>query len=136
MPRLGHVAATLRGDRARLKNGAHQPLSQAYGRARPARDIRRGRALIEEKQLPVGELRKGMYVSRLDRPWTETPFLFQGFSISRAREIEILQDYCEFVFVDTKRSRPPEHETPEVQDPDLIAPLPRPPGERAAISRP
>jgi Domain of unknown function (DUF3391) len=32
-----------------------------------------------KKIVPVGELEFGMYVSELDRPWTETPFLFQGF---------------------------------------------------------
>lgn len=82
--------------------------------------------MIVEKQVPVTELRKGMYVSRLDRPWTETPFLFQGFHITRARELEILQDYCQHVFVDFDRTREIEHETAEPNEPDLIAPLPKP----------
>lgn len=43
---------------------------------------------------------KGMYVSELDRPWTETPFLFQGFRITNDREIEKIQEICQFVYVD------------------------------------
>ena len=49
-------------------------------------------------------LKKGMYVSELDRPWLETPFLFQGFRITNDQEVEQLTDICEFVFVDTERS--------------------------------
>ena len=30
------------------------------------------------------ELKIGMFVSELDRPWIDTPFLLQGFLISRA----------------------------------------------------
>ena len=33
------------------------------------------------RQIDVGLLKGGMYVSQLDRPWLETPFLFQGFCI-------------------------------------------------------
>ena len=82
--------------------------------------------MIVEKQVPVVDLRKGMYIARLDRPWTETPFLFQGFQITRAREIEILQDYCQHVFVDFHRTREIEYETAQPDDPDLVAPLPKP----------
>jgi len=31
-----------------------------------------------KKSVPVAELKMGMYVVELDRPWTETPFIFQG----------------------------------------------------------
>ncbi|HHO68930.1 MAG TPA: DUF3391 domain-containing protein, partial [Gammaproteobacteria bacterium] len=30
------------------------------------------------RKIDSGELRLGMYVSSLDRPWVETAFLFQG----------------------------------------------------------
>ena len=55
--------------------------------------------LVREK-LSVDELRIGMYVVELDRPWSETPFLFQGFLISSSEEIKQLQEYCRFVFID------------------------------------
>ena len=42
----------------------------------------------------IKDLKKGMYVSELDRPWLETPFLFQGFRITNMQEIEQLGDTC------------------------------------------
>ncbi len=50
------------------------------------------------------ELKMGMYVSELDRPWVESPFLFQGFQISSPEEIEQLQSICKYVYVDTEKS--------------------------------
>jgi putative nucleotidyltransferase with HDIG domain len=49
-------------------------------------------------------LKKGMYVSELDRPWLDTPFLFQGFRITNDQEVEQIQSICDFVFVDTEKS--------------------------------
>ena len=46
----------------------------------------------------------GMYVSRLDRPWLETPFVFQGFTVKDRTEIELLQSYCSVVYIDIRRS--------------------------------
>lgn len=40
-----------------------------------------------------------MYVSRLDRPWRETPFLFQGFHIVDKSEIEELKKQTEHVYI-------------------------------------
>ena len=56
------------------------------------------------KTVPVGELKVGMYVAELDRPWTDTPFKFQGFVLENAEQIEILQKHCRLVFVDPDRS--------------------------------
>jgi len=46
----------------------------------------------------------GMYVSMLDRPWLETPFVFQGFEIKDRFEIELLQSYCSTIYIDIHRS--------------------------------
>ncbi|MHB8424177.1 MAG: HD-GYP domain-containing protein [Gammaproteobacteria bacterium] len=48
----------------------------------------------------TADLEVGMYVARLDRPWTDTPFLFQGFFIRNQDEIEELRHHCEHVYVD------------------------------------
>jgi len=53
------------------------------------------------------DLQKGMYVSELDRPWLETPFLFQGFRITNSNELEQISKLCDFVFVDTEKSTIP-----------------------------
>lgn len=55
--------------------------------------------------LPVN-LRKGMFVAELDRPWSDTPFLIQGFTIDSAIELETLRRHCRHVFVDLERSSP------------------------------
>jgi putative nucleotidyltransferase with HDIG domain len=52
----------------------------------------------------IKDLKKGMYVSELDRPWLETPFLFQGFRITNMQEIEQLGDSCSYVYVDPEKS--------------------------------
>ncbi|MEX2496893.1 MAG: HD-GYP domain-containing protein [Woeseia sp.] len=51
------------------------------------------------EQISTDDLEQGMYVSQLDRPWLETPFLFQGFVIKSEAEIEELRRYCEQVYV-------------------------------------
>ncbi len=53
------------------------------------------RIVVESQNLTIG-----MYVFQLDRPWSETPFLFQGFEIKSPEEIVKLQSYCDFVLVD------------------------------------
>jgi HD-GYP domain-containing protein (c-di-GMP phosphodiesterase class II) len=52
----------------------------------------------------VNDLHLGMYVDELDRPWLETPFLFQGFPIRDRQELEQLQEYCEFVYILDERN--------------------------------
>ncbi len=59
-------------------------------------------------KLPVACLRPGLYVAALDRPWLETPFLFQGFAIQEEGEVRTLGRYCDFVYVDTDQSDPGE----------------------------
>ena len=55
-------------------------------------------------KIDCSDLREGMFVQELDRPWLETSFMFQGFYIKNAREIEELKKYCEFVYVNRERS--------------------------------
>ena len=47
----------------------------------------------------VSELKIGMYVYELDRPWRETSFLFQGFEISSQQELDALRRYCRTVTI-------------------------------------
>lgn len=59
--------------------------------------------LVREK-MSVADLRIGMYVVELDRPWLETPFLFQGFIISSEEEIDQLAEHCEYVYIDVTQT--------------------------------
>jgi HD-GYP domain-containing protein (c-di-GMP phosphodiesterase class II) len=63
--------------------------------------------LETEKKVSVDDLELGMYVSRLDRPWIETRFLFQGFHISNHTDIAELREQCEYVFVDADKGEAP-----------------------------
>lgn len=54
----------------------------------------------ERKAVPVNELKVGMFVSELDRPWEETTFLLQGFTIGNADDIAEIAKQCEFVYVE------------------------------------
>ena len=58
------------------------------------------------------DLKVGMFVADLDRPWTDTPFLLQGFLIEDNEQIAALQEHCEFVIVDRARSTGKEFEAP------------------------
>ena len=49
--------------------------------------------------MPVDRLEVGMYVAQLDRPWLDTPFLFQGFYIRSKDEIDEIKAHCEHVYV-------------------------------------
>ena len=55
-------------------------------------------------RLPVSKLQIGMYVSTLDCPWEETPFMFQGFLIETPEEIATIKNYSEYAVVDRSRS--------------------------------
>ena len=55
-------------------------------------------------QIYSADLEPGMYVSGLDRPWLETPFTLQGFRLESEEEVQKLQQYCRFVYVDTSQS--------------------------------
>jgi HD-GYP domain-containing protein (c-di-GMP phosphodiesterase class II) len=59
---------------------------------------------VTRKTVPVAELQFGMYVAELDRPWTDTPFTFQGFVLQTPGQLETLKKYCSVVFIDPDRS--------------------------------
>jgi hypothetical protein len=69
-------------------------------------------SLFMKKSLPVTQLRFGMYVAELDRPWTDTPFMFQGFVLQTEEQLEALKKYCKSVFVDEDRSQAQEAPAP------------------------
>jgi len=52
------------------------------------------------RKVAVTDLRVGMYVAELDRPWRETPFLFQGFEIRTDDELTQLRSLCQHVYID------------------------------------
>ena len=55
---------------------------------------------IKQVQVDVNELTVGMFVSGLDRPWTQTPFPLQGFYLRDLDEIKELKVHCNYVYID------------------------------------
>ena len=62
---------------------------------------------IKQLKLDVNELTLGMFVSGLDRPWTQTPFPLQGFYINNLEEIQTLKVHCAHVFIDIAKGPGP-----------------------------
>jgi HD-GYP domain-containing protein (c-di-GMP phosphodiesterase class II) len=58
---------------------------------------------IEKKQVLVNELEFGVFIAELDRPWTETPFIFQGFVLDNEEQLETLKKYCKTVVIDLEK---------------------------------
>ena len=57
-----------------------------------------------ERKISIAEIKTGMYVSSLDRPWLDTPFLIQGFYVTSDEEILTLGKYCDYVVIDNRHS--------------------------------
>ena len=55
-------------------------------------------------KLGTQDLKVGMYVAELDRPWLDTPFLMQGFLIQSPEHIDIVREHCSYVYIDPERS--------------------------------
>lgn len=61
----------------------------------------------ESLEVLTQDLRRGMFVEDLDRPWLDTPFLIQGFLLDDDGDIETLKQLCHHVYVDPMRSTVP-----------------------------
>lgn len=62
---------------------------------------------IKQVKVMVSELTVGMFVSGLDRPWTQTPFPLQGFYIRDLDEIRELKTHCRHVYIDVIKGASP-----------------------------
>ena len=52
------------------------------------------------EKIDVKDLRVGMFVVELDKPWEESSFMFQGLEIKSTSDITDVQKECSFVWVD------------------------------------
>jgi len=56
-----------------------------------------------KKRVSIENLAFGMYIAELDRPWSETPFAFQGFFLKTQAQLDVLAKYCREVYIDPER---------------------------------
>jgi HD-GYP domain-containing protein (c-di-GMP phosphodiesterase class II) len=61
-------------------------------------------AIARRLRVAVWNLELGLFVSELDRPWIDTPFLLQGFLLDNDDDLENLRNCCKYVYVDLKLS--------------------------------
>jgi hypothetical protein len=65
---------------------------------------KRQTAIARRLRVAVWNLELGLFVSELDRPWIDTPFLLQGFLLDNDADLENLRNCCKYVYVDLKLS--------------------------------
>lgn len=58
---------------------------------------------IEEQRMDVNDLRLGMYVCRLDRPWQETAYPLQGVELASVEDLKDIRAICQYVYIDLHR---------------------------------
>ena len=61
------------------------------------------RVVRETRWVHRNQLEIGMYVNELDRPWTDTSFMFQGFAIDSPELLNKVQESCEYAHVQTEK---------------------------------
>lgn len=61
-----------------------------------------------EVRISVQGLTRGMFVSRLDRPWLETPFPMQGLHVQTDEQLLQLKRICVHVWIDTAAGMAPD----------------------------
>lgn len=50
-------------------------------------------------RISVKQLKLGMFVADLDRPWIETPFNIHGFRLKSEEHLRLIQQLCDFVYI-------------------------------------
>lgn len=69
---------------------------------------------LEKLKIQTDKLMFGMYVCELDRPWSDTPFNFQGFILQDIDDIAAIKEHCEYVYIDVRKSL---HNKPDASSP-------------------
>ena len=56
------------------------------------------------QKIATKDLKNGMFIADLDRPWIDTPFLLQGFLLEDDQQMAQLRQHCQWVMIDPQRS--------------------------------
>jgi len=57
------------------------------------------------QEIPVGELTPGMFVAKLDIPWEDSPFLFQGFKLENWQDVDAVISCSKSVTIDIRQTQ-------------------------------
>jgi len=61
---------------------------------------RAGEMSDTEVKIKMEGLQVGMYVSRVDRPWSELPVLMEGMEVKSSQDIDMFNEHCRYVYID------------------------------------
>ncbi len=88
----------------KLFKSEEESSATAAARRRKSGGAQRGdrtqRTRKQHQKIDVADLRVGMFVVELDKPWEESGFMFQGVEITSTADIQAVQKECKFVWVD------------------------------------
>jgi putative nucleotidyltransferase with HDIG domain len=59
---------------------------------------------VEKIQIDSDNLQEGMFVCELDCPWSESPFVFQGFLLTNQEDVMRVREQCKWVYIDVRKS--------------------------------
>ena len=76
---------------------------------------------IEHVKVLTSNLKTGMFVTKLDRDWLETPYRIQGFILKTEKEIDRLRKYCDFVYIDVAKSPHYEHKPARLREQPVLS---------------
>lgn len=62
----------------------------------------------QQLKVLTDQLELGMYVAALDKDWLDSPFLYQGFLIETHEDIQLLEQECQYVWVDPVKTPTPD----------------------------
>ena len=82
-----------------FKSEEKEPERPRIRPAQPARE-RTQRTRKHHEKIDVKDLRIGMFVVELDKPWEESSFMFQGVELKSPADVLAVQKECSFVWVD------------------------------------
>jgi len=84
----------------RLFKSDEEPAPRTKKRTPQPQRERTQRTRKLHQRMDVKDLRVGMFVVELDRPWEESSFMFQGLELKSPTDVLAVQKECEYVFVD------------------------------------
>lgn len=92
IPEAGVFGKLFKTDRK--KSSRRQSAGVSSARERTERTRRK------RERVDVADLRVGMFVVELDKPWEESGFMFQGVELKSPADVLAVQKECSFVWVD------------------------------------
>lgn len=82
-----------------FKSEGRKPEALRRGKSRPQQSSTQ-KTTKKHRKIAVSDLRLGMFVVELDKPWEESGFMFQGLHLRSLADIHAVQKECSYVWVD------------------------------------